>query len=144
MSARTIAIGGAEGLVVLDIVPDPREPPTGHGSDAGVDQRHLPRLGLAVMDVHDIVGHVEGHVGHVQEIVVEIFLDHIALVAAADHELVQAVGGVDLHDVPQDRHPADLDHRLGPDRGLLAEARAESPGQDDDFHATPSFGLPKA
>src|SRR6185436_3334141 len=63
-----------------------------------------------------------------------ILLDDIALVPAADHEVVHAVGGIDLHDVPEDGLAADLDHRLGPDAGLLADARAEASGQNDRFH----------
>ena len=35
--------------------------------------------------------HIEGNVRHVQEIIGEIFLDHIALVAAAHDEIVDAV-----------------------------------------------------
>ena len=38
------------------------------------------------------------------------------------------------HDVPQDRLPADLDHRLGPVLGLLAHARAETTREQDRLH----------
>ena len=41
-----------------------------------------------------VVAHVEGHVGHVQEVVGEVLLDHVALVAEADHEVVEAVVAV--------------------------------------------------
>src|SRR3712207_7472787 len=49
----------------------------------------------------------------------------------SDDELVDALAGVELHDVPEDRLAADLDHRLGPGGGLLAQPRAEAAGQDD-------------
>ena len=42
---------------------------------------------------------------------------------------------VDLHDVPEDRLLADLDHRLRPDGRLLAEPGAEAAGEEDDLHA---------
>ena len=61
-----------------------------------------------------------------QEVVGEVFLDHVALVAAADHEVIDAVGGVDFHDVPENRLAADLDHRLGL-RWVSSEMRVPSP-----------------
>ena len=36
---------------------------------------------------------------------------------------------VDLHDVPQDRLAADLDHRLGSHIGLLGQPRSQAAGQ---------------
>src|SRR5438105_3550954 len=65
-----------------------------------------------------------------QVVVGEVFLDHVAPVAEADHEVFDAVLRIDLHDVPENRLPADLDHRLGTDYGLLTQARAEPPGED--------------
>ena len=78
-----------------------------------------------------------GDIGHVQEVVGEIFLDDIALVAAADHEVVDAVRRVDLHDVPEDRLAADLDHRLGLQIALFGNASAKPAGQNDDFQSQP-------
>src|SRR5262249_31719729 len=76
----------------------------------------------------------ERDVRHVQRVVGEILLDEIALVAEADDEVVEAVGGVDLHDVPQDRPAADLDHRLRTEMRLFADARAHAAGEDHDLH----------
>ena len=42
--------------------------------------------------------------------------------------------GIDLHDVPENRLAADLDHRLGPGGGFFGDAGAESTGEDDGFH----------
>ncbi|MOA60389.1 hypothetical protein D3C78_1852500 [compost metagenome] len=65
------------------------------------------------MDVHTVFRHVERHIRHVQEIVREVFLDYVALVTKADHEIVDPIVGIRFHDVPDDRLAADLDHRLG-------------------------------
>ena len=46
---------------------------------------------LLLVHFHLVVGHVEGDIGHVQEVVGEVFLDHIALVAAANDEVVDAM-----------------------------------------------------
>ena len=78
---------------------------------------------------------VDRHVGSVEEVVGEILLDHIALVAEADDEILDAVMGVDLHHVPENRHAADLDHRLGPEVRFLRNAGAQAARQNDRFHA---------
>lgn len=48
-----------------------------------------------------------------EEIVREILFDDVAFVATADNKVIHAVVRVHLHDVPEDRTAADLDHRLG-------------------------------
>src|SRR3546814_21080651 len=74
-----------------------------HRALASVDQGHAPRLDAVAQLLHGVVRQVEGDVRPRQGIVAEERLDHVALVAAADHEIVQAVRRVDLHDVPEDR-----------------------------------------
>ena len=77
---------------------------------------------------------IESDVRHVQGVVREELLDHVALVAKADDEIVDAVGAVHFHDVPQDRATADFDQRFGAEACLFAQARAEAAGEDDGFH----------
>ena len=131
---HAIAIGEAEGLFFLDVVRHALETAARHGGLAGVHQGHAPGFGLALVHFHAVVGHVEGHVRHVQEVVGEVLIDHVALVAAADHEVVDAVRGIDLHDVPQNGLPADLDHRLGTHRAFFADAGAEAARKNDRLH----------
>ena len=69
-----------------------------------------------------------------QKVVGKVFLDDVALVAAADHKVVDAVVGINLEDVPKNRVPADFDHRFGLDHGFFADARAEATSQNDCFH----------
>ena len=80
------------------------------------------------MHLHVIVLHVEGDVGHVQEIIGEILLDDIALVAGTNNEVVDAIGGVTLEDMPENGPPADLNHRLGFEMGFFTDARAKTTG----------------
>jgi len=54
-----------------------------------------------------------------QKIVRKIFFDDIALVSEANDEFIEAVRLVDLHDVPDDRLAADLDHWFGPQMGFF-------------------------
>ena len=66
------------------------------------------------MNLHAAVIHVKSDITGVQEVVGEVFLDHIALVTAADDEVGDAVMAVNLEYVPEDRLTTDLHHRLGP------------------------------
>ena len=103
---------------------------TVHGSAGGAVQDHLAG------------GELEGHVAGAQEVVVEIVLDDVAHIAEADDEIGDAVGGVDLHDVPEDRLAADLHHRLRPERRLLHQPRAEPAGENDRLHENTSSTAP--
>ena len=53
-----------------------------------IDQGDLP--GLCAFFVHfDLVGlHVKGYVRHVQEVICKVLLDQVALIAAADYEVM--------------------------------------------------------
>ena len=88
-----VAVGQHEG-VVADVLADSLDPAAGLRLGSGVDERHPPRLGGVLVDHHRVVAHVEGHVGHVQEVVREVLLDHVALVAEAHDEVAEAVVAV--------------------------------------------------
>ena len=45
-----------------------------------------------------------------------------------------AVGRVDLHDVPEDGPAADLDHRLGLKVSFFRQARAQTARENDSLH----------
>ena len=88
---------------------------------------HLPRIGA----------HVEGHITHVGKIIGKIFLDHIALLAAADHDFVDALGAkvaVEVQDVPQNRPATNFHRWLGLEVGFHADASTQAAGQDQGFH----------
>ena len=131
--AHAVAVGEAEALRA-DIVANPLDAAAGHRLLAGVHQGHAPGLGDGVVHLHTVVAHVEGDIGGVQEVVGEEVLDRIALVAQADDEVLNTVGRVLLHDVPENRLATDLDHRLGLEVRFLADAGAQAAGQDHCFH----------
>lgn len=70
-----------------------------------------------------------------QEVVGKILFDDIAFVAAADHEFVDSVVGISLHDVPKNRPATDVDHWLGARRRFFGNSGAETTSQDDCFQA---------
>src|ERR1017187_3208826 len=123
-----IAIGEAKVPLVPDVWQYALEASTGHGGIPGIDYGHLPGLGMPLPNVHGVVFHVEGNIRRVQEVVGEVLLDDIAPVTAADDELVHAVSGIDLHDVPENRLSADFDHRLWFEISLLGNPRPEATG----------------
>jgi hypothetical protein len=55
---------------------------------------------MVVMDNTRITAHIYRYIGHVQQVMVEVFLDDMRLVAKAYDELVNAVMGVNLHNMP--------------------------------------------
>ena len=44
------------------------------------------------------------------------------------------IGGIDLHDVPDDRLAADLDHGLWLEMGFFADASSQTAGEDHCLH----------
>src|SRR5687767_12828033 len=91
------------------------------------------------MHLEAVVADVEGGVGHVQEVVGEVLLDQIALVAAADHELPHAVRGEYFHDVPQDGPAADFDQRFRAKMTFFADAGAQPTRQNHCLHGVCLF-----
>ena len=84
---------------------------------------------------------MKSDIAGVQKVIGEVFLDYIALVSAADDEVVDAVVAIDLKDVPEDRLTADFNHRLRPKVGFLRQTRAKAAGQDHGLHARWNSGI---
>ena len=131
--AHAVAIRAKEGIA-LHIFGGALDAATRHRILTRLDQRHRPGLGLVAVDLHLVRAQVERHVRTRDGVFVEVLLDDVALVAAADHEVIDAVRGIDLHDVPENGLPADLDHRLGAYRAFFADPGAEAAGKNDRLH----------
>ena len=131
---NAVAIGQAEGFLVCNPVDHALQAPAGHRRLAGVNQGDAPVFSFVAVSDHLGIRHIEGYVRHVQRVVREELLDHVALVAEADDEIIDAMSTVHLHDMPQNRPSADFNQRLGAADSLFAEARAEAAGEDDGFH----------
>ena len=133
-----VAVGEAE-VLCIDVALYELQPAAGAAVGAGFGAGHLPVL-LAdlVVEAHlrRVALHRDREIAPHLVVAQEILLDDPALVAQADHEIVDAVVGVELQDVPENGLAPDLDHRLGLQVGLFADARAEPPGKDDSFHTT--------
>src|SRR5205085_2820198 len=115
-----VTIGEAERLVRLDVVSDPLQSAAGERLHAGVHDRDGPGLWFSAPKVDTVSAEIERHVRGMEQIVGEVLLDGVALVTAADHEVVDAMRGIDLHDVPENGSASDVDHRLGPEMRFLS------------------------
>ncbi|MNT22483.1 hypothetical protein D3C72_1578660 [compost metagenome] len=135
---NAVAIGQAER--VAQMIGDAPQPPAGHRFRSGIDKRHAPGFGLVRMEQRVTRCHVVGDVRRMQDVVGEIFLDHIAAIAKADHEIGEAVMAVDLHDMPEDGTTAYLDHRLWAQMALFRNPGTVPACENDNFHALVLLG----
>ena len=69
-----------------------------------------------------------------QEIIGKIFLDYIAAVSKTYDEVRDAVGGIDLHDMPQDGTAADQDHGLRNLTGFFRDPCPKTACENDALH----------
>ncbi len=133
-----VAPGQHEGLVAEPGF-QPLDPAPGQGFIAGFDEVHRPVRDLRrLAPAHPAAPGLDRQISRQRAELGEVSLDVVALVSQRDHEFVEAVMGIDLHDVPQDRASADLDHRLGTDDGFFNQTRSLAPRENCHFHV----GLP--
>jgi hypothetical protein len=64
--------------------------------------------------------------------IAEIVLHGVGLEAQAEHKTAEAVFGVNLHYVPENRVFADGHHGFGAEFGFFFNARTQAPAQDED------------
>src|ERR1035437_8920925 len=137
----SVAVRHHEG-VIRKMLSDALQSSSGKGVRTGVGARNRELLFGMLTVVIDprLTAKANGEIVVHRLVVQEVFLDHVAAVAEAEHELTEAVVGVRLHDVPKDRASAHVDQRFGPKFGFFAEAGAQASTQNDDFHRISSIG----
>src|SRR5882757_4502081 len=135
-----VPVGEAERLIV-EIGQGSPDATARHGLLAGIQERHPPGLDPIAMVVRLTCVEVERDVRPAKGVVAKVLLDEMAFVAAEDDELVEPVGRVHLHDVPEDRLSADLDKWLWSDGAFLAYPGPIAASKDDDLHACLSGSL---
>ena len=117
-AGHAVPVGQHERLIA-DELGHLLHPAAGLGVQAGVQQVNGPVFAVAVMNSDLARSQAYRHAVGAMAVVDEEILDHLTLVAQRDDELLEAVGGVALHDVPQDRLAPDFHHRLGLQAGFL-------------------------
>ena len=102
----------------------------------------MPWLRNALMHLHVVFPHIEGHVRHVQKIIGEVLFDQISLVSATDNKVIDPVLRIDFENVPKDRPAANFNHGLGTRTGFFTEPSSLPASQNNCFHSSflASFG----
>ena len=80
------------------------------------------------------IGKVKGNVRSMKKIIAKKLLDDVLLVACADNEFIKTIVAVQLHNVPQDGHAAQLHHGLGLKLAFFGDSGAVSTGENQGFH----------
>src|SRR5215471_3652548 len=122
-----VAIGQAKRPI--EIASRPANPGSSHRGVAGFSQRHAPAF-LAMSIVKPDRrrrAQPNGEVLHPGFVIQEEILDDIALVAETQNEVSQAMVGIQLHNVPENRPASDLHHRLWPDLRFFSQTSALAP-----------------
>jgi len=115
------------------------DPASGQRIRARLQERNPPRFTGIVVHRHIVLREIDRNVALMQEIVREIFLDHIPAITKKDHKIVEAEPGIDFHNMPKYWPAADLNHGFGSYIGLFAEPRSFSARQYYDLHGTAPF-----
>src|SRR6266700_5128544 len=113
--------------VAFNVLANPLQTTSGHGAQTSIGESYLEalfRMNAVVADLR-FTAKTHGKVVVHGLIVQKIFLDHVAAIAQTKHKFAEAAVRVDLHDVPQNRATADLNHRLGPELSFFAQPSAE-------------------
>ena len=135
---HSIAVGQEKAFPVHELL-HPLQPAARLGMQAGIYHGDPPVLGIILQYLHGIILQVDRHVAIVTEIVGEIFLDDILLIATADNEVVDAIVAVGLHDMPQYRLAAYFHHGFRYERGGFGKPGAQSAGEYHCFHLCSSY-----
>src|SRR5215471_10836093 len=134
---EAITIGHAKRSAAIKEACDTFEAAAGVGIRTCVSQSDTPRFGMAAVISQLVLSDVDGDVGIVKDLVGKIFLDHVAPIAEANDELHDAVKRIDLHDMPEDRSSANLDHRLWAKLRLFRDPRTKTAGENNRLHGGP-------
>ena len=124
--------------VEIELLPDAEHAPAGRRLEAGVVQPDRPVLVPAPLHLHRAASQLDRHVAGQRRVLREVAFDHLALVAERDHEVAEAVVGIDLHDVPENRVGPDLDHRLGLLNSLFGQPASRPAGKNHSPHTAPN------
>ena len=132
---QAVAVGAHEGVAVDERF-DPLHASAGHRVGPGIDQRDaevLLVMGPVVLDFPAARPQGDGEIVAHGLVIEEVLADDVAAIAQAEDEFAEAVVGIGLHDMPEDRPAAHLDHRFGAELGFLAQAGAEPAAEYHDF-----------
>src|SRR3989344_282509 len=130
---NAIAIGQHE-CFISQVRLKPLDATSSHGVVPGIDQCNLPVDGLAFMILHVSIREVNAEICIAGMVMQEVVLDHVALVSQGDYEILEALGGIKMKDVPDDGLAPDFNQGFGDFLRKFREPGAITTGKNDDFH----------
>src|SRR5437867_1210643 len=132
---QRVAVVGEKDPVFPEVGLDGFEALADVGVETGVCERDLPPLDIAAVqpDLLRAAGELEV-VRQAFVIVEEVLLDEIATIPETENELGVAEVRIVLHEMPDDRSVADVDHRLWHRFRVLPESRAKASAEQHDLH----------
>ena len=135
---HAIAIGQQKAFIA-DVFLNPLDASARLGVQPGIYHGYFPILGMIVKNSSCIVRQIYSHVTVMPEIIGKIFFNDILFVATTDYKFSDAIMAVSFHDMPKDRFPANLYHRLGNQIGGFTQTCTETTGKYYRFHFTKSL-----
>ena len=129
-----VGVVGEEPLVTVEVVAHGHQPLPHARLVPRVDERDPPIVDVGLEQLHVTPPRQHEVVGDRLVVVHEVTFDMVGAVAEAEDEVLVAVVGVVLHQVPEHRPVPDTDHRLGQRPGMLPDAHALSSAEQNDFH----------
>ena len=114
------------------------DPPAGQRIGTGIDQADLPvfRYGLVICDL--VPAHIVSQIVYTLVMAGKIIFYHFTFVTKADNKFGDPVGGIDFHNVPQNRKFTDLYQRFRPQTGFLGHTSAEPACKNYSLHDSAS------
>ena len=113
-----ITVGEAERLPI-EVLLDSLQPTARHRVLPGINQGNAPGFGVTTMVKNLVLMHIDRYVRRAHDIMTEILFNEVAFVAATYYKVINAMSGIDLHDMPQDRPGPYLDQWLRSNNSLF-------------------------
>ena len=89
--ADTVTIGQTKYFFTFEIVGNALQATTGHRVIPRINQSHLPRFSLTVMNFHGVARHIESDVRHVEKIISEILFNQISFITTAYNKFINVM-----------------------------------------------------
>ena len=99
---QAITVCNHERLIADQILQAP-ETTACQGSEPGIDDPNLPVGHGGISHVARAVFQIDEQIAVVHQEAMKVLLDHLAFVAAGNEEILEAMAGVDAHDMPEHR-----------------------------------------
>src|SRR2546422_3508131 len=132
---EAVAVIREEDLFILEVLPHGKQALPDIGRHAGIHERNIPVMNVAVVKLHSLAAAQEREVVRDALAVLEkVVFDGISAITEAQDEVLVSEVSIVLHDVPENRPVADRDHGLRDVLGIIPESHAHATAEEHDLH----------